>query len=132
MERAKSVLIYLDNLPAIRELSNEEAGRMLLALLEYAESGALPDFSDNRLLRVLFNKLKNDHDRNEARYVDKCRKNRENAKYKEWLKKHPGQPFDVFKRQTEAYNMANGITDDEPTPAAGDYVEEVARKLSFK
>ena len=140
MERAKSVLIFLDNLPAIRELSDAEAGQVLRALLEYAESGTAPVF-DNRLLRVVFLKLQNDHDRNEAKYLEKCHKNKEAAKYREWAKGHPGQSIENYRRQSRAYEIANSITSpgedslEESTEgplgeSVGDMIRKTAGRLS--
>lgn len=50
--RPPGVLVYLDIRPALQRLTKEQVGTLFLAILDFAESGVEPDFSDDLALDV--------------------------------------------------------------------------------
>lgn len=81
------VMIYFDIKNCIKRLDLEGIGRLFLAILEYAENGKIPDFSeeDTSLLCVAWDIMQPKIDADNERYIDMCKKKQE-AAYKRWGK----------------------------------------------
>lgn len=78
MSDAKAIYLYLDYLELLGGYTFEERGRLVTAMLEYAATGAAPDFDGPE--RYVWPSLRNQIDRDTARYEERCRKNAENAR----------------------------------------------------
>ena len=50
MSDRPGVVLYFDVLPALKYLDVKQKGRLFEAILEYAENGKAPDFSDDPIL----------------------------------------------------------------------------------
>lgn len=50
MSDRSGVVLYFDVLPALKYLDVKQKGRLFEAILEYAENGKAPDFSDDPIL----------------------------------------------------------------------------------
>ena len=75
----KSFVLYHDNREQIELLSDEQAGRLLKALMQYSECGIVPDFSDP-MLKMVFSFLASQIRRDTEKYEETCRKRSENGK----------------------------------------------------
>ena len=101
-----TVLIYTEWLETLNELTMEERGILLTAILNYQSGLELPEM--NKMLKLIFIPIRQSIDRDNTAYIAKCEKNRENGKLggapkgnqnakkttetTERLKKQPKQP----------------------------------------
>ena len=69
MKKPKAVYLYLDNFKHLKKMSAEDIGRLMIALMDYAEDGSLPDFSENMTLDVLFGMMSEQIDRDFEKYL---------------------------------------------------------------
>lgn len=76
-----TVLLYTDWLEQLQELSMEERGIIMTAILHYQAELELPKM--DKLLKLVFIPIRQSIDRDNAAYIVKCEKNRENAN-KRW------------------------------------------------
>lgn len=65
----KYVKIFLDSIESLEILSDEERGRLFLAILRYAKSGEVPDLPGNE--RYLWQMFKRQADRAFEKYQEK-------------------------------------------------------------
>lgn len=72
-----SINLYHSYLKSIEPLNDAERGRLFTALLEYSITGAEPELRGNE--RILFPTMKEQIDRDKAKYEAKCAKNRESS-----------------------------------------------------
>ena len=79
--KKESFLLSLEDKPLLDELTNEEAGILIKAIYEYEFTGECPQISD-RVVRMVFNQLKDKLDKNREKYVDKCKKRAEEIECK--------------------------------------------------
>ncbi len=77
MEKKKSFVLYHDYFEHVALLSDEEAGKLFKAVLEYVNTGIMPELRGASFMAFSFisSQLKRDLDK----YEEKCRKNREIA-----------------------------------------------------
>ena len=68
---------YHSYLKSIEPLNDAERGRLFTALLEYSNTGVNPDLRGNE--RFIFPMIREQIDRDKARYEAKCKRNRENV-----------------------------------------------------
>ena len=78
MAGGKSFLFYLDWRQHLEMLTDEERGRLLLALLDYEETGALPDGMSGAT-GMAFSFMRAQLDRDREKYEARCKANRENG-----------------------------------------------------
>ena len=71
------VCLYHSYLKSIEPLNDAERGRLFTALLEYSSTGAAQELRGNE--RILFPTMKEQIDRDAAKYEARCAKNRENG-----------------------------------------------------
>lgn len=69
--------LYHSYLKSIEPLNDAERGRLFTALLEYSSTGAAQELRGNE--RILFPTMKEQIDRDAAKYEARCAKNRENG-----------------------------------------------------
>ena len=91
------IMLYFDILEPIRVLSDEEKGKLLVAMLEYGKEGIVPDFSGMLALAWGFVRPKIDKDEEEynlsvlrRQYATVCRERKKKGEpeitFDEWLK----------------------------------------------
>jgi hypothetical protein len=80
-----NVLIYSQQYEAVKELSDADFGKVFRSVFEYAFNGKAEDVSPD--IKIAFSFIKNQIDRDQKKYEDKCEANRENVK-KRWDTKH--------------------------------------------
>lgn len=96
------IMIYFDMLGPIRVLPDEDKGRLLVAMLEYGQSGVVPEFDGMLALAWEFVKPKIDKDEAEynmsvlrRQYATACRDRKRKGEpeitFDEWLKTNSGQ-----------------------------------------
>lgn len=78
MAGSKSFLFYLDWRQHLEMLTDAERGRLLSALLDYAEAGALPEGIDGAA-GMAFSFMRAQLDRDREKYEARCKANRENG-----------------------------------------------------
>ena len=73
MKEPKYIKLFNDYADEFGMLSDEQTGRLLKGLLNYADRGEKPDFTDDITLRVLFSILRKQIDREYEKYDELCR-----------------------------------------------------------
>lgn len=76
-EKKKSFILYLEYKEHLDLLTDEERGKLLLALFEYVETGEFPPLEG--AVKMAFSFIRAQMDRDAQKYVDKCEKNRING-----------------------------------------------------
>lgn len=77
MRKEKGFLIYGKEIqPILNKLSDEEAGKLFKALVDYFVDAAIPRFTG--VLEFVFLPLQQQMDRNSEKYGERCEKNRKN------------------------------------------------------
>lgn len=77
---SKGIIIHSDIKEKLELLSNDEAGQLFKAIIAYAEDGKVLSFDENRVLGMIFLFIKDQIDRDGAKYRERCAKNRESGK----------------------------------------------------
>ena len=73
MKEPKYIKLFNDYADEFGMLSDEQVGRLLKGMLNYADRGEKPDFTDDITLRVLFSILRKQIDREYEKYDELCR-----------------------------------------------------------
>ena len=108
------IMIYFDMLGPIRVLPDEDKGRLLVAMLEYGQSGTVPEFDGMLALAWEFAKPKLDRDNEEynrtvlkRQYATFCRdrkkKGEPDISFEEWLMTIDHQSNQVASRDIKWY-----------------------------
>ena len=77
-KKISSIILHLDNRFAINCLSDEKAGQLFKAILQYGYDGSLPDFPEDTM-QGLFAMYQVQIDRNKENYAETCERNKRNA-----------------------------------------------------
>lgn len=77
MAEKKSFQVYYDYEEHLELLSDEEKGRLLMAMLKYAKTGEVSDLEGATMMAFSF--IRSQMDRDDAKYEETCRKNRKNG-----------------------------------------------------
>lgn len=78
MAGGKSFLFYLDWRQHLAILDDEERGQLIMALLDYEETGALPEKLTGAV-GMAFSFMRAQLDRDKVKYETRCKANRENG-----------------------------------------------------
>lgn len=115
MKERPGVMIYFDNQECINALSDEDAGRLIKGLLNYAAHGVTPQFDG--ALKLVWLMLKPRLDYDAQRYLRLCRQKSYAVYCREQDKKQlPRQSFDEWQTEqplsadTECYPTATANT----------------------
>jgi len=99
MAEISFVCLYLDYLETLTPYTDAERGRLMMAMLNYAAHGLVPEFTGNE--RYIWPSLKGQIDRDKKNYADRCEKNRINGakggrprktEETEWFFEKPKEP----------------------------------------
>ena len=71
-----NVMLYTAYAEKFRSLSDEQFGKLVRAMIEYQESGEVPEIPD-AAVALSFDVVRFDIDRNNVRYEETCAKRRE-------------------------------------------------------
>lgn len=106
-----SVVMYTDWLPAIRKLPLEDAARLFIALMEYAQNGSCPDFRDNLALEVLYTQYATVITRDKAKYAETIERRRQAALDREQKKREEAEAGKKTTSDHSLHNSAQSATD---------------------
>lgn len=99
----KGVTILFSLSEAINALNDSDRGKLLSAILDYAEHGATPKFSGE--LKIVFACVKPTIDNNISAYENRCQRNSQNAKKRWNINEKQGNATEcerIQKMQTQA------------------------------
>lgn len=91
--RRVSFIMYHDWKPMFEKLTDEEAGKLIKAVFNFAVTGEEPE--DEKLSErssMVFLMMRNVLLQDALKYKERCRKNRDNQ-LKRWNKEHAGEPY---------------------------------------
>ena len=77
MAEISFVCLYVGYLETLAPYTDEERGRLMMAMLNYAVYGQIPEFTGNE--RYIWPSLKGQIDRDKKNYADRCERNRING-----------------------------------------------------
>ena len=80
MKKPKYITVFIDLIEELEMITEEQTGRLLMAMLHYARDGETPDLSSDVTLKVMFNGLKKQIDRDFAKYEELCERRTSSAK----------------------------------------------------
>lgn len=78
MADAKAIYLYLDYLELFGVYTMEQRGALITAMLEYAATGVIPEFTGPE--RYVWPMLRGQIDRDREKYNARCKQNAENAR----------------------------------------------------
>ena len=87
MKKPKGFFTYFHLRPVIKKLTDEQAGRLYKALLDYGGAGEETDFSDDVSVDMAYTLMCGEIDVNFERYQEVC-EIRSHAAQKRWDEKH--------------------------------------------
>lgn len=105
-----SFILYEDSRIFINRLNNSQRGELLLAIFNYVCDGVISDFNDDVMLQMCFDMIKAYLDRDEKKYQQKCKKNKENIE-KRWAKNRNQSNTKVYDRNQSNTNYTDKDTD---------------------
>ena len=85
MKQKSSFLIYHEYREPLKLLTDEQRGQLLMALIDYSESGVVPELDGISMMAFSF--IQSQMDRDSKKYENRCSSNRENGKRAEDLKR---------------------------------------------
>ncbi len=103
------VMLYFDITPLMRLLSEAQRGVLVLDILEYAENGTEPDYTDDRELAIAWTQIRPKLDRDGERY-NECVMQRRYAVFSREEKRHGREPCS-FEEWKQEYGEAPSSTD---------------------
>lgn len=106
----KGFIIYLDQKEIIEDLTDEEVSKLFKSFFDYNLDHSIPKFG-TKLLNQTFKFFKITFDRDNKKYVETCRKNKENAK-KRWDKLHKKEVSDRIRPHAMDANRGSDIDSD--------------------
>ena len=102
MTERPGIMVYFEIRGVLRELSTEQVGLLFIAMIDYAEMGVVPEFSDP-MLRVAWASVCDKLDRDAAKYEKICIQN-SYKQYCRWEKEKHRDPLPYNQWYTEVYS----------------------------
>jgi hypothetical protein len=108
MSDKKSFVFYTEYREHLEMLPPEQIGELMLALIDYQETGEVPDLPKGSALAMCFSFIKKRMDKDNTKYEEKCERNRSNGK-------KGGRPTNqmVISETEENPNKPNGFSDNQ-------------------
>lgn len=136
MEHTKYFPVYFDSEPALRALSDEERGRLIIALLDHAQGREVPELSP--AARVAFLLLASGIDRHAKRYAANVANGRKggaprgNQNASKTTENNPNQSKTSEEQPTRTKDVKtkDEKTKDKDNPKAEDSITSATRKFS--
>ena len=110
--KIEGIVIHTDIKEMLDLLSDVEAGQLFKAIIAYAEDGTIPQPENNRVLGMMFLFIKNQIDRDYAKYIERRDTNRENGRKGGRPKKTDG----LSEKPTETDGLSEKPTESLPIP----------------
>lgn len=105
-----SFILYKDSRILINNLNNSQRGKLLIAIFDYVCDDVKPDYKNDNLLQMCFEVIQSYLDRDEKKYIEKCKKNKENIT-KRWSKSRNESNTDVYDSNRTYTNDTDNDTD---------------------
>lgn len=106
-KRRPGIMMYFDDLaPVVQELTDEQAGQLLKAMLSYGMEGVMPSFPDP-VLRIVAAMAATWIDRDASAYEERCVRNAYKA-YKRWAMERGEDVLTFEQWYATAYNGIQG------------------------
>lgn len=93
--------MYLDNVGIVDCLTDEQAGKLWKMLFVYAVNGEAPNIDDT-IVKMGFNVMSKQIDRDKIKYIEKCEKNRKNIN-KRWNNSSTDE-YESIQTNTDEYD----------------------------
>ena len=108
MSDKKSFVFYTEYREHLEMLPPEQIGELMLALIDYQETGEVPDLPKGSALAMCFSFIKKRMDKDNTKYEEKCEHNRSNGK-------KGGRPTNqmVISETEENPNKPNGLSENQ-------------------
>ena len=108
MSDKKSFVFYTEYREHLEMLPPEQIGELMLALIDYQETGEVPDLPKGSALAMCFSFIKKRMDKDNIKYEEKCERNRSNGK-------KGGRPTNqtVISETKENPNKPNGFSENQ-------------------
>ena len=108
MSDKKSFVFYTEYREHLEMLPPEQIGELMLALIDYQETGEVPDLPKGSALAMCFSFIKKRMDKDNIKYEEKCERNRSNGK-------KGGRPTNqtVISETEENPNKPNGFSENQ-------------------
>ena len=108
MSDKKSFVFYTEYREHLEMLPPEQIGELMLALIDYQETGEVPDLPKGSALAMCFSFIKKRMDKDNTKYEEKCERNRSNGK-------KGGRPTNqmVISETEENPNKPNGLSENQ-------------------
>lgn len=105
-KKPTSIVLYMGLGETLKLLSDENAGKVIKAVFEYADNEVIPQFDDMSLMMV-FIQARQSIDENFKKYTDRCEKNRQNiAKRYDSIQSNTNV-YDGIQSNTSSTNATN-------------------------
>lgn len=105
MKQKSSFLIYHEYREPLKLLTDEQRGQLLMALIDYSESGVVPELDGISMMAFSF--IQSQMDRDSKKYENRCSSNRENGKKggrpkkENDLEENPKKPIKIKNKDKE-------------------------------
>lgn len=97
MEKDSMLIFHVNAKNMAEELNDEELGKVFRALIQFELDGLETEFED-RLLSCIYRLNRDTLSRNRKKYIQRCERNRENAK-RRWEKENSVEMPDEVRNQ---------------------------------
>ncbi|MDE7122603.1 MAG: hypothetical protein K2O42_10650 [Oscillospiraceae bacterium] len=140
MAEKKSFMLYFDNESQFDILTDEQAEKLIKALLRFAKSGEMPDFTDG-MLKMAFSFISAQIQRDALKYEERCETNRKIAIEREFKKrertytKSTDTDKDTDKdteKETDTETNCNDSGDQSPEPPVSAIASQNKKKSRTK
>ena len=103
-------MLYPEHVSVTRLLPDDERGRLLLAVSEYAEASRIPQ-NESSAFMACFELMRKGIDRQREKYAEACERNRRNIE-RRWAKKADSVSFNAYDGIQTNTGVCNGIRND--------------------
>lgn len=103
-------VLYPEHVKVTKLLSDDERGRLFLAIAEYAETSCLPQGESNAFL-TCFELMRGGIDRQREKYTEACERNRRNIE-RRWAKRPESVSTNIYDGIQPNTGVCNGIRND--------------------
>lgn len=108
MKEKEDFLLYHSQFDLIEELPKEDIGDLLISIFKYSMNEELPNYKKGTPLSIAFKSIKNTIDINNKKYIEKCKKNKDNQNIR-WEKEKYSDKYVFINNEKVSYHEFNKI-----------------------
>ena len=108
MKEKEDFLLYHAQFDLIEELPKEDIGDLLISIFRYSMEEELPNYEKGTPLSIAFKSIKNTIDINNKKYIEKCKKNKENQNAR-WEKEKYSDKYVFVDNEKLSYSEFNKL-----------------------